>query len=126
MSLEKSYETVIVFSPDINEGALKEEIKKVESCISSNGGSELATASWGRKEIAYKSGAHKFGNYVAFNFKGQNPELIDGLTRTLRITDSILKFQTHRTSDAKRKFQGNPNRKPSMDSGDDYGADLDY
>lgn len=134
----RKYDVVVVFSSDLNDSALKDAVKKIEDFIQSSGGSEVSVNMWGKKEIAYRARGEKFGHYVTFTFATEGSEsadnaqatsasanIVDLLGRQLRITESVLLFQSHRVGLAKRKFQGNPKRKPSTDSGDDFGYGLE-
>ena len=120
----RKYEAITIFDPSLNDAQLKDEVKKVETLIKTRGGSEILVDSWGRKEIAYAVGRHKFGHFVCFNFSVDRDEegthsLVDNLVGILRITDAVIKYQVHKIHERVRKFRGNPKRKPEM--GDEFG-----
>jgi len=122
----KKYETIAVFSPSTNETALKDECKRVEQIITNSGGIDIALDHWGKKEVSYRVQGGRHAIFVAFNYTADKSSTVETVSKTLRITDSVLKFQTHHLSDRRRKYQGNPKRRPSGDLGDDYGGDSDF
>jgi|GEM_PF-2041423 len=122
----KKYETIAVFSPSTNETALKDECKRVEQIITNAGGIDIALDHWGKKEVSYRVQGGRHAIFVAFNYTADKSSTVETVSKTLRITDSVLKFQTHHLSDRRRKYQGNPKRRPSGDLGDDYGGDSDF
>ncbi len=126
--MARKYETIVVFSPDLDEGKVKDESKKIEALLGSLGGSNIVIDSWGKKTIAYHVGKHKFGNYVCFKYESEKGDIITTVTNTLRITDLVIKFQNHRIADKTRKFKGNPRRVGTYDSSDDLGdmGEVDY
>lgn len=124
----RKYEAVTIFDPSLNDAQLKDEMKKIETLIKTRGGQEITVDSWGRKEIAYPVGRHKFGHFVSFHFGVERDEtgthaVVDHLVGILRITDSVIKYQVHKIEDRFRKFRGNPKRKPEM--GDEFGDGLE-
>ena len=71
---------------------------------------DISLAGWGRKEIAYPVGRHKFGHFVCFNFSVDRDEegthsLVDNLVGILRITDAVIKYQVHKIHERVRKFR---------------------
>ncbi|MCB0311488.1 MAG: 30S ribosomal protein S6, partial [Bdellovibrionales bacterium] len=71
-----------------------------------HGGKELKVNSWGRKELAYLMDKQRFGTYVCFNYSSEEGGIVKELASQLRITESVLRFQTHRLNDRSRKFKG--------------------
>ena len=106
----RKYESIVVFAPTLGEARLKEETTKIENLIQAQQGQNLKVDSWGKKEIAYPVEKHKFGHYRCFCFETDNHAIIDVLQGQLRISDSVIKFQTHRLNEKVRKFKGNPRR----------------
>ena len=47
----------------------------------------------------------RIGQYVVYNYEADSADLTDTLSRTLRIMDSVLKFQTHRAGVPSRKVK---------------------
>lgn len=125
----RKYETVIAFASTLSDAQVKEETNKIEDLLKTGAVAELKADFWGKKEIAYRTKGDKFAHYVVLSFTTGDSDkeiaVVDTLTRQLRITESILLFQTVRIGLPKRKFQGNPKRKPQGDSGDDFSFGMD-
>jgi len=113
----RKYETVLVLNPDLSEADLKEELKKIEGQLQTNGAQNIRTDRWGKKELGFRMRKRTTGHYVCLMFESDNSDLIDAATGLLRINDNVLKFQTHRIPDRVRKFRGNPHRTGSNGEG---------
>ena len=98
----KRYETVVVFGPELSESGIKDECKKLEQVITAAGGRDIQTNSWGKKEMTYRVHGSRHGSFVALTYCGESSSLVDTLNKTLRISDPVLKFQTHRLSDRRQ------------------------
>lgn len=122
----RTYETIAVFNPTLQEEALKKEIKKFEAVLSGAGAQSISLDVWGRREIAYTVGRFKHGHFVRFSFEGQNAELVPTLQQHLRLNEQVIKFQTHRLNLPKRKFKGRINPKGISEwVSDDFSDDMD-
>ena len=120
-----SYELIVVFKQDIGEAAIKEEASKIKTLISNQGGVSVEVAAWGRKEIPYIASRMASGFFYAFTFQSPKSETVAEVEGILRITESVEKFQTHKTSIAQRKFKGNPKSKYTGEE-DDFDVENEY
>ncbi|NDC36997.1 MAG: 30S ribosomal protein S6 [Proteobacteria bacterium] len=109
----RKYETVVIFSQNLNDQELKGEVTKFQNFIESNQGTIVGIESWGKRELAYLIKKERFGSYICFRFDTDNHELLTKLLALLNITETVLYSQGHRLSDRVRKVKANPNRKPS-------------
>jgi small subunit ribosomal protein S6 len=109
----RKYETVVIFSQNLNDQELKDEVTKFQTFIETNGGTIVGIESWGKRELAYLIKKQRFGSYICFRFDTANHDLLGKLLGLLNITESVLYSQGHRLSDRVRKVKTNPNRKPS-------------
>ena len=122
----RKYESIIIFDSALQEEPLKKEVQKIETLLGTNGASNVVVNHWGRKEIAYCVGKHKYGNFVLLTFESDNYEALNTLTAQLRITESVVKFQSHRIVEKVRKFKGRAAKPGEVDwNFDDYGDDSD-
>lgn len=121
---DKFYESVVVFHPSLTAQQLNDEIERFKGVINSNEGKELTVNNLGRKEIAFAIKKQKMGTYVEFCFHSLSSGLIAELNRLLRISDSVLLFQTHRVQLPKRKYKGNPKFVSAGGFGDDEDGDA--
>ena len=114
----RKYETVVIFSQNLNDQELKDESKKFQKFIETNAGTVISVESWGKRELAYLIKKQRFGSYICFRYDTENAELATKLASLLNITESVLYSQSHRISDRVRKVKVNPNRKPRRDGGE--------
>ena len=121
----RKYETVVIFSQNLGDQELKDEVKKFQKFIETNGGSIVSIESWGKRELAYLIKKQRFGSYVSFRYDTDNTELSSKLLSLLHITETVLYSQSHRLSDRVRKVKVNPHRKPRTDSDFDLGMGED-
>ncbi len=119
-----SYETVVVFDQTKGEAAIKDEVKKIETLITTHGGTEIKIDTWGRKEIPYIASRMADGYFVAYGYSSEQSDTVAQVETILRITDGIKKFQTHKINTKTRKFKGNPKSKLAGDSGDEDFSEL--
>lgn len=123
----RKYETVMILSPDLGEGQVKDELKKFENFLSSHGAANIKVERWAKRELGFRMRKHKLGTYAFVNFETTNPAIAAEVTSILRITDPVLKFQIHRINEKVRKFKGTVRKGALLDGGDDFGdAEVDY
>lgn len=121
----KKYETVIIFAQSLSEAAIKDELKKIEKVLEPYKLQDYKVDNWGRKQIAYTVKKQSAGTFICLSYGTEQHDAPNVLAGYLRISDPVIKFQTHVTSNRARKFKGNPKRKPSvMQVGDDEFADA--
>lgn len=117
----RKYETIVVYNPALSEAAVKDEMKKFEKLLESNKAQSVKADVWGRKQIAYLVDKNSFGTFVCFNYESDEHGIANAVTAQLRISDPVIKFQTHRINEKTRKFKGNPKRKTAGNSEDEFG-----
>ena len=120
----RKYETVMVLNPNLGEAQVKDEAAKVQKLLETNGAQEISNSIWGKKEIAYPMKKNKFGTFISFNYRAPSEGCVDTLTNVLRISEPVLKFQTHKINERVRKFRGNPKRKAPA-GGDEFSDSAD-
>lgn len=88
-----SYETVIIFNPELNAEQLAESLEKVKSMISAKGELE-SVDEWGKRKLAYKI-KNKFteGYYVVVNYKGGN-DLLGDMDHSFKISEDFVRHLT--------------------------------
>lgn len=116
----RKYETVVVFDDALGEARIKSDMKKVQGIFESNGAAGITVEQWGRQEIPHLVGRYTPGNYVCYTFEGGESNLIDTVEGLLRITEGVVRFQTHRIRERHRKFKGNPKAKIASDGDEDF------
>lgn len=86
----RSYETIFILHPSLDEEAVKANVEKFKGVIENNGGEVESVDSWGRRKLAYEIAKVSEGTYTLINFKS-NTELPKELDRVFRITDGVIR-----------------------------------
>jgi len=95
----RGYETVLIARADMKDDSLGDFREKILQIIEREGGIVRGIEDWGKKRLAYEIRRHRKGNYILFNYTGE-----DGLTmeleRNLKIDERSLKYMTIRIEDS--------------------------
>ena len=86
----RSYETIFVLHPSLDEEAVKANIEKFKGVIENNGGEVENVDGWGRRKLAYEIAKVNEGTYTLINFKA-GAELPKELDRVFRISDAVIR-----------------------------------
>jgi small subunit ribosomal protein S6 len=89
--LLRSYQSVLILKPDIEESRLEEALAKIGELIKSNGGAILKTEKWGKKRLAYRVKKNRFGVYLNLYHTLEPSGVID-LEKKYKLFDLIIKF----------------------------------
>lgn len=103
----RKYESIVVFSPELNKGQLSEQISKVKEILTNAGVADIFVEEWGKRKIAYTVKKQTMGYYVCFYYETSNTNAIQELIYNLRINDMVMKFQTHYVNSKPAKYRGN-------------------
>ncbi|MCO6430012.1 MAG: 30S ribosomal protein S6 [Deltaproteobacteria bacterium] len=106
----RKYETIVVLSPELNDSQIKQELKKFETVITSKGGQNFSVDPWGKKDLAHPAKKFASGRYVCLNYETSDYGTVESLNGLLRLSDSVLKHQSHKLSSKVRKYKGNPKK----------------
>lgn len=91
-TLQRQYETIYILRSsagrDVSEAVADRVIEAVKTA-----GTVTRIENWGRRKLAYNVGREKRGIYVYFQYAGVG-DLVSEVERTLRLQESVLKFQT--------------------------------
>jgi small subunit ribosomal protein S6 len=96
--LLRSYQSVLILKPDIEESRVDEALAKVGEFIKSNGGTILKTEKWGKKRLAYRVKKNRFGVYLNIYHTLEPSGVID-LEKKYKLFDLIIKFMVLHLSD---------------------------
>ena len=95
----RSYQSVLILKPDIEEPRVDEALGKIGEFIKSNGGACLKTEKWGKKRLAYRVKKNRFGIYLNIYHTLEPSGVID-LEKKYKLFDLIIKFMVvHLTDD---------------------------
>jgi len=98
MELFREYETVALLHPDTLEDGVQRFNHKVSDTVVKEQGTLLKVDSWGKKKLAYEVKKETKGIYTYYRYLG-TPKTVLELERTLRFTDTCLRYQTVNLAD---------------------------
>jgi small subunit ribosomal protein S6 len=102
----RSYQSVLILKPDIEESRVDEALAKIGEFIKSNGGAILKTEKWGKKRLAYRVKKNRFGVYLNLYHTLEPSGVID-LEKKYKLFDLIIKFMVlHLTDDELERALG--------------------
>lgn len=87
-----TYDLVLILDPQAEDFARAKIVADTRASIE-GGGELLRHDAWGERPLTYPIDRHASGEYHLFQFHRGAAELLDGLDRTLRITDGVLRFR---------------------------------
>ena len=91
------YESVIIISPNLDEGEIEGIITEITDLINQNG-EVTKVEKMGVRKLAYEINKCKEGHYVVIYFEA-DPSIISELERNYRINENIIKFITVKIDD---------------------------
>ena len=89
--LLRSYQSVLILKPDVEDTREDEALGKIEEFIKGNGGAILKTEKWGKKRLAYRVKKNRFGIYLNLYHTLEPSGVID-LEKKYKLFDLIIKF----------------------------------
>jgi small subunit ribosomal protein S6 len=95
---QREYETIYILRPDAGREVTESVATRVGDAIKT-AGKLTRVENWGRRRLAHDIGRIKGGIYVYFKYTGGGT-LVSEVERTLRLQESVLKFQTVKIGDA--------------------------
>jgi small subunit ribosomal protein S6 len=88
-----TYETAIVFDPELPEDRRKEFLAKLSGVIASFRGRIVKQDDWGVRKLAYPIRKRSNGYYTFLVYSGDRG-VVEELERNIRIFDGILRYLT--------------------------------
>lgn len=129
----KGYESVIITSPELEEGALTTVLDKLKQTVTNHGGEVQQYHLWGRRRLAYEIQKHKYGTYHIFYLTGSH-EMLDELDKHYRYSEDIIRYQTIKVDNIQEeadkflefvKASATVQESSDTDGDDDLDEDLD-
>jgi small subunit ribosomal protein S6 len=87
-----TYDLVLLLDPKAEDAARAKIVADTRASIEAQG-ELLRHDEWGERPLAYPIAHSASAEYHLFQFHAGATELLDGLDRTLRITDGVLRFR---------------------------------
>ncbi|MCL1891222.1 MAG: 30S ribosomal protein S6 [Coriobacteriia bacterium] len=94
----KAYELLFFVNPALEEDARTALSKRIDSAITSQGGTVDNIDEWGKRKLTYEINKLTDGDYTLIEFHAE-PTNIAEIDRILRITDAIERFIIVRRKD---------------------------
>ena len=94
----RSYQSVLILKPDIDESRADEALEKIGEFIKSNGGACLKIEKWGKKRLAYRIRKNRFGIYLNI-YHTRDSAKVAALESKYRLFDLSIKFMVLRVTD---------------------------
>ena len=94
----RSYESVLILKPDIDEPRADGALEKIGEFIKSNGAACLKIEKWGKKRLAYRIRKNRFGIYLNI-YHTLDSAKVAALESKYRLFDLIIKFMVLRLTD---------------------------
>ena len=94
----RSYQSVLILKPDIDEARVAEALEKIGDFIKSNGGASLRIENWGKKRLAYRVKKNRFGIYLNLYHTLESAKVVE-LETKYKLYDLIIKYMVVRLDD---------------------------
>ncbi|HEX2735576.1 MAG TPA: 30S ribosomal protein S6 [Polyangiaceae bacterium] len=95
----REYETIYVLRPDASRETTEGLASRLKDVVGGLG-TMRRIENWGRRRLAYDVAKHKRGVYVYIKYSGVG-NIVSEVERTLRLQESVLKFQTVKLGEIK-------------------------
>jgi len=89
----RHYETLILFSPDLNTEERQNILEEVSKVVRNESGEDPVLDDWGMRQLAYPVRKYSRGHYVRVEYPSDGG-IIPEIERKLRIYEGVLKFMT--------------------------------
>ena len=94
----RSYQSVLILKPDIDDARVAEALEKIGEFIKSNGGASLRVENWGKKRLAYRVKKNRFGIYLNLYHTLESAKVVE-LETKYKLYDLIIKYMVVRLDD---------------------------
>jgi small subunit ribosomal protein S6 len=93
MSQKNNYECMFILMPTLSKDETDKLIERFQNVLATQNGEVVKVERLGKRKLAYEIKAQQEGFYVLFQFKAPGAAVLE-YERQLRLTDSVLKYQT--------------------------------
>lgn len=104
--MKRAYELMVIVDGDVEETDAQAWTKSLSDSITAAGGSVHGKPDWwGKRQYAYPINKKESGYYLVFNVEAPAGSL-DGVERSLRLADDIVRHKLVRLPDAEASRRG--------------------
>jgi small subunit ribosomal protein S6 len=89
----KDYESVIIFTPVLNDEQLKDAVAKYRKLVTDEGGELVHEENWGLTKLAYPMQKKSTGFYILFEYRSK-PDFISKFELAFRRDERIMRYLT--------------------------------
>ncbi len=100
----RAYELMVIIDGDQDEAGAKAQVEKIEGRLN-EAGMVASTDFWGRRTFAYEIDHKTEGSYVVYEVLAE-PGALDGVERSLRLADEIVRHKLIRLPDHEAERRG--------------------
>lgn len=100
----RAYELMVIIDGEFDETAARSEADAIEARLNENG-MVASTDFWGRRPFAYEIDHKTEGTYVVYEVLAE-PGALDGVERSLRLADQIVRHKLLRLPDHEAERRG--------------------
>ena len=94
----RSYQSVLIVKPDLDEAQVDRVLEKITEFLSKNNGSILKVEKWGKKRLAYRINKSRVGYYLNIYHTCESLK-VPALEAAYKLYDLILKFLVIKLTD---------------------------
>jgi small subunit ribosomal protein S6 len=87
----RDYELVFVLQPGLDDAAIQNFEKRMADVIAGQGGKDIVTEPWGKRNLAYPINRYYEGFYILQRF-AMPPSGTDEVDRTLRYSEDVIRY----------------------------------
>jgi small subunit ribosomal protein S6 len=84
------YESMIILAPTLSNEELEKENQKILDLVTSLGGENIKTTTWGKKQLAYEILKYREGYYI-INYFNINTQKTSEIERHYRLNEKIIR-----------------------------------
>ena len=100
----RAYELMVIIRGDLDETAAQAQVTDIEGRLNA-AGTVSSTDFWGRRQFAYEIDHKTEGSYVVYEVLA-DPGALDGVERSLRLADEIVRHKLIRLPDHEAARRG--------------------
>jgi small subunit ribosomal protein S6 len=89
------YEILLLLDPELPDKRQEEIVKRAQDLVKKSGGKWASADLWGRRKLAYEIDHKAEGVYHLLRFEAE-PEVLEEVSRVLRITDGVMRHMAVR------------------------------